>query len=132
MKLRIGTKLLAIREDRNMTQLDMADLLGIPDSTYARYERNETQIDYNKLVTFANKLKVPVHELLPDTVSINNNGNDNSQSQGGGMVFGNQYFYFGDSVANSVILKENKELKDKIADLEKKMETILAKMNKEE
>jgi transcriptional regulator with XRE-family HTH domain len=126
MKLRIGTKLLAIREDRNMTQLDMADLLGIPDSTYARYERNETQIDYNKLVTFAEKLKVPVQELLPDTVSITNNSTGN----GGSVVFGNQYFYFGDNDENQTLLKENKELKDKIADLESKLEEILTKISK--
>ena len=115
MKLRIGGRLLAIREERNMTQNQMSDLLGIPDSTYARYERNETQIDYNKLVNFAERLKVPVQELLPDTVAINSN--NNNSGQGGGIIFGNQYFYVGDSALNSALLQEIKELREQVVRL---------------
>jgi transcriptional regulator with XRE-family HTH domain len=130
MKMRIGSRLLALRQEKGLSQLDMALLLELPESTYSRYERNESQVDYPKLAKFAEKLNIPIHELLPETVSINNNGNDNS-GQGGGMIFGNQYFYFGDSVANSAIMQENKELKEKIVEMERKMEAILAKMSGE-
>jgi transcriptional regulator with XRE-family HTH domain len=125
MKMTLGNRLLTIRQERGLTQLDMALLLELPETTYARYERNESKVDYGKLVKFAEKLNVPVNELLPETVAINNNGNDNSQ--GGGMIFGNQYFYYGDSVANSAILQENKEMKERILNLEKKIEEILKK-----
>lgn len=123
MKLRIGNKLLAIREERAMTQIDMADLLGIPESTYARYERNETQVNYNKIVTFAEKLNLPVQELLPETVAITNN----NSGQGGSVVFGNQYVYLGDSVVNKNLSQENHELKERIALLEAKLEELLNK-----
>lgn len=128
MKMPIGNRLLTIRQEKELTQLDMALLLEIPETTYARYERNESKVDYTKLAKFAEKLNIPVQELLPETLSINNNGNDNSQ--GGGMIFGNQYFYYGDSVANSAILQENSELKEKIANLEKKIEEILANLSR--
>jgi transcriptional regulator with XRE-family HTH domain len=123
MKLKIGNKLLAIREERAMTQVDMAELLSIPESTYAGYERNETQVDYNKIVSFAEKLGVPVQELLPETVSITNN----NAGQGGSVVFGNQYVYLGDSVLNRTLSQENQELKERIALLEAKLEELLKK-----
>lgn len=123
MKTRIGTRLLAIREERGMRQIDMAEMLDIPESTYARYERNESQVDYNKLVSFAKKLEIPVQELLPETVSITNN-NHNS-GQGGGVIFGNQYFYLGDELAKNGLVQENQELKSKVALLEEKIEKLL-------
>ncbi|TAD99152.1 MAG: XRE family transcriptional regulator [Bacteroidetes bacterium] len=126
MKMKIGNRLLAIRQEKGLTQVDIADLLGLPESTYARYERNETQIDYTKLVKFSEKLNVPVQDLLPETVSINNN-NHNS-GQGGGMIFGNQYFYLGDSALNSAFAQENKELKEKISILEQKIEELIENM----
>ncbi len=123
MKLRIGNKLSTIREDRKMTQIEMAELLQIPESTYARYERNESQVAYNKLVNFAELLNVPVQELLPETFAITNN----SQGQGGSVVFGNQYVYVGDSVANKTLANENQELREKLALLEKKIDELLGK-----
>jgi len=83
MKPRIGNRLLAIREDRGMTQVDMADLLKTLESTYACYERNENQISYNKFVKFAELLNVPVQDLLPETVVITNS---NSGEGGVGRI----------------------------------------------
>ncbi len=125
MKLRIGNKLSTIREDRKMTQIEMAELLQIPESTYARYERNESQVAYNKLVSFAELLNVPVQELLPETFSITNN--NHNAGQGGGVIFGNQYFYLGDNVSNQALANENQELKEKLALLEQKIDELVNK-----
>jgi len=125
MKTRIGSRLLAIRQERGLTQADIAEVLGMPESSYARYERNETQIDYTKLVAFAEKLNVPVYDLLPETVSINNH--NNNSGQGGGVIFGNQYFYFGENMANQAMLQENQVLKERIALLEMKIQAFLDK-----
>lgn len=136
MKLSIGHKLLSLREDRQLTQVEMADLLQIPDATYARYERNHTQVPYDKIVKFADLLKVPVQELLPDTMSINSQNHHHSGQGGGGFIFGNQNFYFGDNVIqeqlnkqNQELAKENKELRDKLESLESKIEELLKKMS---
>ena len=123
--MKIGNQLLTIREGRKMTQADMADLLGIHLTTYQHYERNESAVNYAKIVKFAEILKVPIQEVLPDNVAITNN-NHNS-GQGGGIIFGNQYFYLGDNIANQALSQENKELKEKLALLEKKINELLEK-----
>ena len=128
MRLTIGHKLLAIREERQMTQAEMAHLLDIPDATYSRYERNESQVSYDKLVKFAESLKIPIHELLPDTMSVQSNNNHNTGHAGGGLVFGTQNVYIGDSVSQSQLAKENEELKKKLSELEKKLEEVLGRL----
>lgn len=125
MKQRIGNQLLTAREGKNLTQADMAHLLGVPLTTYQHYERNESSVDYTKIVKFAEILKIPIQEMLPDTVAITNN-NHNS-GQGGGIIFGNQYFYLGDNIANQALSQENKELKERLALLEQKINELLNK-----
>ena len=62
-KLKIGTKLLGERESRKLTQGAMAELLGIPLTTYVRYERNETAVDFERINKIAEALQVPIQEL---------------------------------------------------------------------
>lgn len=127
MKLNIGHKLFAIRTEKELSQAEMAYLLEIPDATYSRYERNESQVSYDKVAKFAELLKIPIQELLPDTMSIH--GNTNHVGQGGGaLILGNQYVYIGDSIANSQLAKENEDLKTQLRTLEQKLEEILGKL----
>ncbi len=135
MKTSVGNKLFALRKERGLTQLDMALLLDEPETTYARYERGESKVDYKKLIKFAEKLNVSLAEFLPETSSVNNTGANNSHSQGSGLILGNQYFYYGDSALkegfareNEKLSLENQVLKEKLEALERKMEEILAKM----
>jgi transcriptional regulator with XRE-family HTH domain len=116
MKLRIGTKLSAIRQERQLTQDELADFLGISTSAYARFERNETSMDLDILMKVSKKLDVPVHEFLPETFQINNNPN---YSQGG-IVFGNFYYYANPNDANDALQKENESLKKEIEKLQDK------------
>lgn len=134
MKLSIRHKLLSLREDRQITQAEMAHILQIPDTTYARYERNQSQVPYDKIVRFADLLNIPIQELLPDTMSIQGNNNHHSGQGGGAIVFGNLYFYVGDNVANEDLNKENQKLsqenetlKERLEALEKKIEELLQK-----
>ena len=107
MKLSIRHKLLSLREDRQITQAEMAHILQIPDTTYARYERNQSQVPYDKIVRFADLLNIPIQELLPDTMSINSQNHHHSGQGGGAFIFGNQnqYFYFGNDVAHQELNK---------------------------
>ena len=88
---------MSIRDERRLLQNEMAELLGLSPSAYARIERNETQIAYDKLPEFSEKLGVPVQELLPDTLTITNH--NQSHGHGGGVFFGNQYVYVGETEA---------------------------------
>lgn len=112
MKLRLGSRLLAIREERKLSQAEMADILGLPSSTYSRIERNETSVELEKLAGFAEALQVPIQELLPETLAITTN--NNNSSQGGGVNFGtiNYHFYGTDELSR--LKAENEELKKKL------------------
>lgn len=95
----------------------MADLLELPLSSYSRIERNENSVEFEKVAAFANALQIPLAELIPETVSINNN--HHSLGNGGGIVFGNQYFYNSESEAIKDLALENEKLRKLIEELKR-------------
>lgn len=103
MKLQIGTKLHAIRDERRLTQEEMGELLSMSTSAYARLERNETRVDVQDLHKFSQSLNIPLQEFLPDTLSISNTNHGQAS-----VVFGNVYFNcnFGDSVKQDFLDKQ--------------------------
>ena len=116
MKLNVGNKLHYIREDRKLTQSEMADLLGLPTSTYQRVERGMTSVELDQLVQFARQLNIPIMELLPDILSLHNNYN--GSGQGGQLIFGNQYIYNYGSDVDDKLKQENEELRIRLEELE--------------
>ncbi len=134
MKMRIGTKLLTVREDRKMSQAQMADLLGVSAPTYSRLERNETSIDLEQVVNFSKILQVPIQEFLPETITINGN----NQSGQIGLVIGSVHTYYDKDLTHEIEKlrlelshKDEKiaALTSKISDLEK-INTLLTQQNK--
>ncbi len=122
--MRIGTKLHTVREDRKMSQAEMADLLGVSAPTYSRLERNDTAVDLEQVVNFSKILQVPIQEFLPETITINGT-NHNGQI---GLVIGtvNHYsekdtFHEIDKLRVELTHKDDKikGLESKIKDLEK-------------
>lgn len=119
MKLKVGNRLFKAREDRKFNQAEMADLLSLSASAYARLERDETAADLEQLMQFSKKLQIPIQDFLPETFSINNN-NQNGHSHVG-LLIGNIYNY-SDKESNKIIEEKDKEilfLKEKIENLEK-------------
>ncbi len=55
-----------LRKARNLTQKEIADLLNIPRSTYNRYERNQSQADYNTLIKLSNIFDVSINYIIDD------------------------------------------------------------------
>lgn len=127
--MRIGTKLYSIREDRKISQAEMADLLGVSAPTYSRLERNDTSVDLEQVVNFSKILQVPIQEFLPETITIN------GQNQSGqiGLVIGTVNTYFDkdtfhkiDKLHVEITHKDEKikGLESKIKDLEEIIELI--------
>lgn len=117
MRLKIGFKLLHIREDRKMTQHEMAEFLAMSPSAYARLERNESTIPFEELNRISEQLQIPIQELLPEIFSIHNSHN------GHGLVFGNviyNHYYDHNEREKELELKiqtleiENRNLKQKL------------------
>jgi transcriptional regulator with XRE-family HTH domain len=57
-KMKVGTKLCSVRQEKNLTQDEMGELLGISTSTYARLERNETAAIVTQVADFAEALSI--------------------------------------------------------------------------
>ncbi len=55
------------RKIKKQTQQEIADYLGLPRSTYNRYENSIYQADYNTLLKLSNYYNVSINELLGQT-----------------------------------------------------------------
>lgn len=109
MKLKVGNKLLAIREERKINQTDMAELLSMSISAYQRLERSETFANYEQVMAFSKILEVPIQEFLPDTITISTRQDQNGHI---GLVMGNIYNY-GDKELTTEIEKLRLQLSHK-------------------
>lgn len=119
MKLKLGHRLLQIREDRKLSQQEMSDLLNMSSSAYSRLERGETSLAFEELPAMAQALGIGVQDLLPDTLTINNSNNTNQS----GLIFGNIYNYYQSS---DVI----RELEAKISGLADELRELKLKKGK--
>lgn len=113
MKLKVGTKLRSIRETKNLKQEQMASILNMAESTYGRYERNETQMDMDTLTKVSEILNIPLQDFFPETFHINSTNNGNGQA---GLVMGN-YSYYGIDESSKELIKQNMLLKKEIEEL---------------
>ena len=125
--MKIGNRLFSDRGERKMTQEEMAELLGVSTSTYARLERNESSAQVEQIADFSKILEIPIQEFLPDTLSIRNNSKNGQV----GFVIGNIYNHNDKDELNKEIQhqldlenKENKHLLDKIKMLENRIQDL--------
>jgi transcriptional regulator with XRE-family HTH domain len=81
------------REDKQLTQANMAEKLNMSETGYAKIERGESAIKYDRLVQIAQVLEVGIGELIPfgdEGSIIFNNSNDNfSNSSNFSLALGN-------------------------------------------
>ena len=108
MKLKLGHRLLQIREERKLSQAEMSELLGMSGSAYSRLERGETSLAFEELPNVAKSLGIGVQDLLPDTLTIHNSNNSNQS----GLIFGNIYNYY----QNSELIQELQEKINKLSE----------------
>lgn len=89
------------REDKHLTQADMAEKLGMSVTGYAKLERGESQIRVERLQQIAQILEVNIEELMAgkSDIIIFNNSNDNNVS------------HFSLSLGNPALSNEIKHLK---------------------
>jgi len=60
----LGSRIAGFRRDQDMTQQELADALGIPQQTFARYESGRSRIAVSLLPPLAALLLISVSELL--------------------------------------------------------------------
>lgn len=76
-------KIKEIRESKNIIQSKFAKLVEMSDSAYSRLENGETQITLNHLEKIADKLNVPLFEILDFKSTQVNHFNNNAFVQSG-------------------------------------------------
>lgn len=64
INLNNNERLIEIREDNSLSQRDLASILNISKSTYARWETQEQIIPLNRLVDYCNYFKVSMDYAL--------------------------------------------------------------------
>lgn len=72
-----GTTIKTLRESRNMTQLELADTLGVSDKTISKWETSRGLPDITLLEPLAKSLGISVMELLSGDAVTNRNVSGN-------------------------------------------------------
>ncbi len=79
----IYNRLKAIRQDKNLSQEEMADLLNKTQSSYARIERGATKLDVETLFDFAKALNLrPIDIITYPEIYVKKNSNIVNDSKG--------------------------------------------------
>lgn len=72
-----GKRLRMLRNEKGLTMQQMAEMLGITIGSWAKYERNEAEPSFDKLIKIADIFNVSVDLLLGRTNVRNDNPGDN-------------------------------------------------------
>ncbi len=81
--IEIGTKIKKVRELRNYTQDYMAERLNVSQSTYARFEKDDSDLTISKIEKIAEILEVKIEDLINFSDKfIFNNYTSNMANQG--------------------------------------------------
>ncbi|GAW88676.1 XRE family transcriptional regulator [Flavobacterium psychrophilum] len=62
--IRLGTQIRKIREQKNLSQQNLADLCNVPKSTIARVERAEVNVTIKTLLKIANAIEISPTEFF--------------------------------------------------------------------
>lgn len=108
--MKVGNNIREVREQKKWSQEYFAELLGMSVNGYGKIERNEVDINIEKLQKIAHHLEVKAEDLLSDGMNFNNTGDNHN--------------YFSTIYQQSTKIEKLYEeqivlLKDKIAELEK-------------
>jgi transcriptional regulator with XRE-family HTH domain len=80
--MNIGNKLKSLRVEKGYESVLMADKLGISETTYRRYERNESAPDINMLEKIAKVYDIELFDLLKDDKLVFNQQNKKGDNNG--------------------------------------------------
>jgi transcriptional regulator with XRE-family HTH domain len=101
--LHIGQKIKKLRELKNLTQMHMAQQLGVTQSAYSKMELGESEVTYKRLERISEVIEMKPEEVISFNESMVFNVMNN---QNGGNVFGD--------INNSISDTERKLYQDQI------------------
>lgn len=95
--IRIGKRLREIREYKNMSQTELADILDVSFQQFQKYEKGLNRLSFNSILILSHALNTPITDFIVDVDDSVVGLSDNQQDTLSG---------YGDNVT----LKEKKEL----------------------
>ncbi len=111
----IGNKIRLLREEKGLSQENLASALDITQSNYARLEKDDNRISVPRLIIIASTLETTVTELVGE--KVNTVVNQNTQRDA--------FAYFQSTFQTD---KDHiQTLKDEVEYLKKMVDTFLAK-----
>lgn len=123
--MRIGEKIRTLRELKNITAKDMAAELDMTQAGYLKIERDEVDINTEKIEKISAKLGLKPHELLMEEKYVYHITNNNCQAG-----FGSQVNNYGDPKFLELLEKKLKLLEDMNKLLEDKITNLTSENNK--
>ncbi|KXH83034.1 helix-turn-helix domain-containing protein [Chryseobacterium kwangjuense] len=69
----LGTKLRKLRDDKKMSQSEIANMLGVSQSAYNKWEADQARPNTDNLVKIAELHETSIYELLDEKSIIQNN-----------------------------------------------------------
>lgn len=125
--MKIGNKILKIRELKNITAKDMADRLNLTPSGYNKIEREESSITMERLLEIANIFEMKPEDLLTFDEKMVFNNTNHGEVKGG--IQGNIGTVNNFPEEMKRLYEENAKLQaDKIAILEKMVQMLEEKV----
>ena len=84
----VGTRIRKIREERGIKQENIADEMGITQSSYGRLEKDDNRLTVTKLIKISEILNISVSTLFGEKAAnvIHENKGDNAQAHIGTFV----------------------------------------------
>ena len=123
-------KIRMMREFRQLSQEDMAEKMNMSPSGYAKIERGETRLQYDKLVQIAQIFNVSLSDLVDNDKGViffmNENGNNTSAN----YYSGDYSIMFGIEKLKLQLIHKDELLEQKEKELEtpRKMISLLEKV----
>lgn len=77
---KIGNKIRLLREEKGLSQENLAQVLDITQSNYARLEKDDNRISVPRLILIANTLETTVTELVGEKANNVVNQNNNHEA----------------------------------------------------
>ena len=82
----LGTKLLKLRQEHRLSQMEISDILGVSQNAYSRWEADKCKPLAENLFKISQYYKIDMSELLDDSGAVNFSGNE---IKGGNNFFAN-------------------------------------------
>ncbi|MCL2313114.1 MAG: helix-turn-helix domain-containing protein [Firmicutes bacterium] len=113
----LGTKLLKLRREANLSQTEIADFLGVSQNAYNRWESDKCKPQADNLLKISQYYQINVQELLDDNEKINVSSNEISG--------GNNFFANNIPSINTVNIQPSTEIIEKVLQTQEQISKLL-------